>query len=232
MDTLESYLSKQKEPRSTTSSPRRLRDTAYVRLKDAIQHAALQPGQPLSETYLSKILGISRTPVREALQQLAQEGLVQVIPGRAVTVAAPSVQNVLNLIHVRSVLEPEVVRLVAEIAPVAVIESLRATLVKMQRAAEANDRVAWSRADTEWHETLGRACPNSLLAELTLQMRNRAHAISIDGQTSQSRLITCTTEHQRVVEAIAAHDTRAAEEAMRQHIFELRESMFRRLTHS
>lgn len=232
MDNLESYLSKQKEPRSTTSSPRRLRDTAYVRLKDAIQHAALQPGQPLSETYLSKILGISRTPVREALQQLAQEGLVQVIPGRAVTVAAPSVQNVLNLIHVRSVLEPEVARLVAEIAPADVVESLRATLAKMDRAAEANDRAAWSRADTEWHETLGRACPNSLLADLTLQMRNRAHAISIDGQTSQSRLVTCTQEHQRVVEAIAAHDARAAEDAMRQHIFELRESMFRRLTHS
>jgi DNA-binding GntR family transcriptional regulator len=149
-----------------------------------------------------------------------------------VTVAAPSVQNVLNLIHVRSVLEPEVARLVAEIAPTDVVESLRTILAKMERAAEANDRAAWSRADTEWHETLGRACPNSLLAELTLQMRNRAHAISIDGQTSQSRLVTCTTEHQRVVEAIAAHDTRAAEEAMRQHIFELRESMFRRLTHS
>ena len=91
-----------------------LRDIAYERIKDAIRLSRLQPGQPLSETRLSRELGISRTPVREALQLLAQEGLVQVIPGRAVTVAAPSVQEVMDAIHVRLLLEPEVTRLAAK----------------------------------------------------------------------------------------------------------------------
>jgi DNA-binding GntR family transcriptional regulator len=64
---------------------------AYSNIKEAIRLARVQPGQPLSETRLSRQLGISRTPVREALQMLAQEGLVQIIPGRAVTVASPTV---------------------------------------------------------------------------------------------------------------------------------------------
>ena len=232
MDNLESYLAKQTEPAADNSQRRRLRDTAYERLKDALRHADLQPGQPLSETYLSKILGISRTPVREALQQLAQEGLLQTIPGRAVTIAAPSIQGVLNLIHVRSLLEPEVARLVAESGSADVVEKLRAALSKMDQAIEQGDRAAWSKADTEWHEVLSQACPNALLGEMTLQMRNRAHYLSVDNQTTQTRLSHCTQEHRQIVDAIAARDGPSAEQAMRQHIHELRESMFRRLSRS
>jgi len=232
MGNLERNSARQKDLTRSKTPRRRLRDTAYERLKDAIRHQELQPGQPLSETYLSEILGISRTPVREALQQLTQEGLLQVIPGRAVTVAAPSIQGVLNLIHVRSLLEPEVARLVAESPAPEVVDSLRNTLAKMQQAAEQGDRAAWSRADAEWHETLAQACPNTLLAELSLQMRNRTHGLSVDSQTTQARILDCTAEHRQVVDAIAGQEPQVAEQAMRGHIDKLRESMFRRLTRS
>jgi DNA-binding GntR family transcriptional regulator len=220
------------KPLTKSRTSGRLRDAAYVRLKNAIQHQELQPGQALSETHLSKILGISRTPVREAIHQLVQEGLLQVIPGRAVTVAAPSVQGILNIIHIRSLLEPEVARLLAESPTPEVVAALRETLTKMQQAAEQGDRAAWSRADATWHEILAKACPNSLLGELTLQMRNRTHGLSVDTQTTSTRILDCTVEHRRVVDGIAAQDPQAAEQAMRQHIQELRESMFRRLARS
>lgn len=103
MEKLEKYLLEMDKVDEADS--RLLRQIAYERLQDAIRHADLQPGEPLSETRISKALGISRTPVREALQQLAQEGLVQIIPGRAVTVAAPSMQEVLDAVHVRQLLE-------------------------------------------------------------------------------------------------------------------------------
>lgn len=225
-------LAKEKSLAKSRAPRRRLRDTAYERLKDAIRHQELQPGQALSETHLSEILGISRTPVREALQQLAQEGLVQVIPGQAVTVAAPSVQGILNLIHIRSLLEPEVARLVAEARGPEVVLTLRAALAKMQTAAEQGDKASWSRADAVWHETLAGACPNALLAELTLQMRNRSHGLSVDSQTTSTRLVDCTEEHRQVVDAIEAQNPVMAQQVMQQHIYELRESMFRRLTHS
>jgi DNA-binding GntR family transcriptional regulator len=221
-------LAKEK-PLAKSRTSGRLRDTAYERLKDAIRHEELQPGQALSETYLSRTLGISRTPIREAIHQLTQEGLLQVIPGQAVTVAVPSVQGVLNVIHIRSLLEPEVARLLAESPPPEVVAALRETLDKMQQAAEQGDRAAWSRADSVWHETLANACPNLLLGELTLQMRNRTHGLSVGTQTTAARILDCTAEHRRVVDSIAAQDPPAAERAMRQHIKELRESMFRRL---
>jgi DNA-binding GntR family transcriptional regulator len=232
MDTLEKYLARQKPNNrtGTAAERRRLRDIAYERLKDAFRHANLAPGHPLSETALSRMLGISRTPVREALQQLTQEGLVQVIPGRAVTVAAPSLQGVMNVIHVRSLLEPEVARLVAESPTAGIVTDLRALLERMAEAARQNDRAAWSRADSEWHEALGGACPNALLAELVLQMRNRAHAVAVDTHVTQQRLVDCTDEHGQVVDAIAGRNPAAAEQAMRQHIAELRDSMFRRLS--
>jgi len=220
------------KPLATRSRSGRLRDTAYERLKDAVRHQELQPGQALSETYLSKILGISRTPIREAIQQLVAEGLLETIPGRAVTVAAPSAQAVLNVIHIRSLLEPEVARLVAESPAPEIIAELNERLAKMHAAAVQGDRAAWSRADTEWHEILANACPNPLLGELTLQMRNRTHGLSVGAQTTAARILDCTMEHQRVVDAIVTQQPQAAEQAMRDHIQELRASMFRRLMRS
>jgi DNA-binding GntR family transcriptional regulator len=231
MTSLDHRVGKEK-PLAKVRTSRRLRDTAYERLKNAIQHQELQPGQAISETYLSKTLGISRTPVREAIHQLAQEGLLQVIPGQAVTVAAPSVQGILNVIHIRSLLEPEVARLVAESPAPEVVAMLHKTLAKMQQAAEQGDRAAWSRADAVWHEILANACPNTLLGELTLQMRNRTHGLSVDAQTTSTRILDCTEEHRRVVDGIVSQNPPEAEQAMRHHIKELRESMFRRLVRS
>lgn len=232
MDELERYLTKQKVKPGGNSASRLLREVAYERLKDALRHADLPPGHPLSETRLSKLLGISRTPVREALQQLAQEGLVQVIPGRAVTVAAHSVQEVLNVVHIRSILEPELVRLAAEAASPAEIETLQQAVRKMEEAVENDDHTGWSRADTIFHETLGRACPNKLLGEMVVQMRNRVHHLAnVDSQTNPARLATCTQEHRQIVDAIAARNSPAAERATRDHINELRESLFNRLSY-
>ncbi len=227
MEKLEKYLSEMEAVGETDS--RLLREVAYDRLQDAIRNAELQPGAPLSETRISKALGISRTPVREALQQLAQEGLVQIIPGRAITVAAPSIQEVLDVVHIRELLEPELARLAAEALPGEAIQTLQQAIQKMEQAAEAGDHLAWSKADLLFHETLSNFCPNRLLGQLVLQARNRLHNTAIDDQTSNSRIIDCTLEHKQVVEAIVKHDAKTAEQLMNEHIQQLRHSMFNRL---
>jgi DNA-binding GntR family transcriptional regulator len=208
-----------------------LRDMAYEHIKEAIRQAQVQPGQPLSETRLSRQLGISRTPVREALQVLAQEGLVQIIPGRAVTVAAPSVQDVMDAVHVRSILEPEVARLAAKhISP----EQLRA-LAEAQEGLEAAvvvaNRAAWSLADNSYHEVLSAACPNKLLGDLAMEFRNRVSYLSTDSQGNWERIAACTHEHSKIVDMVTARDADGAAAAMRDHIDKYRESIFRRLSH-
>jgi DNA-binding GntR family transcriptional regulator len=228
VDRLEEYFSKQENQPIKTSSGL-LREVAYERIKDAIQHAAFTPGQPLSETQLSKLLGISRTPIREAIQQLSQEGLLRVIPGRAVTIASRSVQDVLNAVHLRALLEPELARLVAMSVNPSQQEGLEQTLHDMEKAIREDNPAAWSKANTRYHQILSDACPNPLLGELVLQMCNRVHHLAnIDSQTNPSRLAACTEEHKRIVTAIVTRDAEAAERAMRDHIHELRESLFNR----
>lgn len=231
MDKLETYLAAQPDQLSENPSLLR-RELAYERLKDALQHAELQPGEVLSENRISKALGISRTPVREALHQLAQEGLIQVIPGRAVTVAAPSARSIMDVVHLRLLLEPELVRLAAEVVTREEKAALIETVDKMELACSQGDHMSWSRADTVFHEILGDACPNALLGELVVQMRNRAHYLAnIDSQTNPARLAACTQEHRRIVERLSAHDADGAADAMRQHIDQLRESLFNRLSY-
>jgi DNA-binding GntR family transcriptional regulator len=232
MDNLELYLKRHNN--HTAADPTRLlSDIAYERLKDAIRHADMQPGEPLSETRLSTILGISRTPVREALRQLAQEGLVHIIPGRAITIASRSIRDVLNIVHMRSLLEPELARLVAESISPRQLEELCQAMDEMETAVHNNNQEAWSIADTKYHETLNKACPNELLGEMTTQMRNRVHYLAnVDSQTNPERLEACTIEHREIVDAIAAHDGTLAEKAVRRHIEELRQSLFNRLNYS
>ncbi len=209
-----------------------LKDIAYERIKEAIRLAELQPGQPLSETRLSKQLGISRTPVREALQVLAQEGLVQVIPGRAVTVAAPSLREVMDAIHIRSVLEPELVRLATKAITEDQLAILWTALGDLESAVSKDDRLAWSNADNTFHETISEACPNQLLGELSLQIRNRIAHLSIDIGNDVERLQQCTYEHRIIVERMAVGDAKGTEEATRDHINMLRESILRRYSHN
>lgn len=208
-----------------------LREVAYQKLKNAIQDGELQSGEPLYEIHLSEMLQISRTPVREALQQLVLEGLVKNMPNRAMTVAAPSMEELLNVLHIRSLIDPEIVRLVAGAVTSQVIDELQKIIGQMQQAAADQDRMAWAQADTRFHETLSEACPNTILGQFGLQMRNRIQLVATDTQTTSKRLVECTQEHAAVVDAIASRDADGAQAAMQQHIQCLRESFFQRLMH-
>jgi DNA-binding GntR family transcriptional regulator len=226
MQRLEDYLAQQ-ELNIGVDTARTRREVAYERIKDALRHAGLEPGEPLSEVGLSKLLGISRTPVREALQQLAQEGLVQVIPGRAVTVASRSLKDVLDVVHMRSLLEPELARLVAERATPQQIKQLETSITQMEQALAVDDYSGWSKADMLFHDTMHQACPNPLLGETILLLRNRVHHLAnTDSRHNPARLAACTAEHRSVVDAVANHDADKAERAMREHLVQLRNSLF------
>jgi DNA-binding GntR family transcriptional regulator len=229
MDPLERYINQHDEELNNEDALL-LREVAYVRLKDAIRNANLPPGEPLSENRISKLLGISRTPVREALQKLAQEGLVEIIPGRAVRVANRSFRDVIDVLYIRLMLEPGMMRLVAENISDDQIALLWNCVVHMEGAAEGGDRQGWAKADTVWHETISDACPNQLLGEMALQMRNRIHHYSnVEHQLKIEQLKNGTTEHRDITESIASRDGDLAEQTMREHLESLRENLFDQL---
>lgn len=232
MDEIEHYLVAHETDYPANDS-RLLREVAYDRLKDAIRHADVPPGEPISENRISKVLGISRTPVREALQMLSQEGLVEILPGRGVTVAARSFRQILDVLHIRSILEPDLTRQAAEKMSKEQLKNLWDALQRMEKAAAEKDRPGWSIADTAWHDILSEACPNQLLGELVLQLRNRVHRYaSIDHKLRIRQLRNGTAEHRVIVEAIAAGDPEAASLAMLDHLDSLRKNLFDQLIYS
>lgn len=205
-----------------------LSEVAYKRLYDALRNLELAPGEPLSTVWLSKVLGISRTPVRDALQQLAADGLVQIIQGQAVTIAARSPQEVFDALHVRELLEPESVRLCATDLPEVTKTRLNDLMSVMVSAAKEGDRSMWSKADQEWHEILCTQCPNKLLGQMVLQARHRMYHRGSDENVPARYLVQGTREHQKVQKAIIAGDGDGAARLMREHLNELKENMFRR----
>jgi DNA-binding GntR family transcriptional regulator len=224
IDRIEKYLV---ATQTTEKEDRLLREVAYSRLKEAIQSVEVEAGDPLSENRLSNALNISRTPVREALKQLVSEGLLQMIPNRAVVIASRSIQQVSDAIHVRWLLEPEVIRLAAESLDLADCEELESYMQEMERTAEAGDRAAWSRVDRQWHEILCNNCPNKLLGQMVLQALNHMYNEGVSAKVTDQYLIEGTAEHRAVVELILANDGERAAEAMRDHIDRLRKSLFK-----
>jgi DNA-binding GntR family transcriptional regulator len=229
MDALEQYIINHKANYGEADSLL-LREVAYERLKDAIRNANLPPGEPLSENRLSKLLGISRTPVREALQKLSQEGMVEIIPGRAVRIANRSFKDVVDVLYIRILLEPDMMRLVAENINQAQIDLLWNCIVHMEGAVENQDRPGWAKADTVWHETISDACPNQLLGEMVLQMRNRIHQYAnVENDLKIQQLKNGTAEHREITKAVAAHEGEKAEQIMHDHLVSLRENLFDQL---
>ena len=229
IEILEAYL--REHPDEQDGDKRLLREVAYKRLYDALRNVDLESGDPLPEIRLSKALGISRTPVREALQQLATDGLIQIIQGRAVTISARSVQEVFDALHVRELLEPQALRLCAIGISESAIERLQQLTTIMEQTARSADRAAWSRADREWHELVSDACPNKLLGEMVLLARNRMYHKGSYEHVTEQYLIDGTDEHRQVVDAIIARDGDKAEQLMVEHLGQLKENILKRFVH-
>ncbi len=225
IDRIEQYL---RDNPTQKKSDRLLSDVAYDRLKEAIQNVEVQAGDPLSENRISSAMQISRTPVREALKQLVSEGLLQMIPGRAVVIASRSIQQVSDAIHVRRLLEPEVVKLAAESLGAEQRETLRQLTQEMVNAASSGDRATWAIADRQWHEILCNNCPNRLLGQMVLQALNHMYKEGVSAKVTDDYLIEGTEEHRMVVEYILANNGEGAHHEMLEHIDRLRKKLFRR----
>jgi DNA-binding GntR family transcriptional regulator len=229
IDALEQFLSAQSVEQYSAS--RRLSELAYSRLFDALHNVDLEPGTALPETTLSQFLNISRTPVREALQDLAKDGLIQMVNGRALTLPTPSAQELFDALRVREMLEPEVARLAATHLPADQLATLKELTSRMEHAAANGDRLTWSAADRDWHKILSDACPNALLGKMVLEARYGMYRKGSDDHVADQFLIDGTREHRLIVDAIAARDGALAAKLMLEHLGNVRENMFRRLIH-
>jgi DNA-binding GntR family transcriptional regulator len=188
---------------------------AYSLILNAIDEGLYRPGDRLVESELAERLGVSRTPIREALQRLETQSLLT-RDGRSLIVASLDHNQMAELYTVRAALEGLAARLAARHASVEEIKVLREMIGRDRRLE--NDPAALSRANKRFHKQIHLASHNRFLVrQLDLVHRSMA-LLATTSLEAEGRGKTALDEHEAIVEAIAAGDGAAADQALRDHI--------------
>lgn len=195
--------------------PGPLRDRVYGALLELITTRALQPGQHLVESELAGHLGVSRQPVREALQRLSTEGWVDLRPAQGAFVHEPTEEEADQLLTVRTLLEAEAARLAAARAGADAVAALEELCAQGERAVAADDVDAAVETNARLHAKIMELAGNAVLAELAAQVDRRVRWYYTPVARQRGR--QSWVEHRELIAAIAARDGQAATEIMRAH---------------
>ena len=202
------------------AKPQSLVADAYRSLKDAIRDNVFAPGFQGSEQEIALRLGMSRTPVHEALIRLQEEGLVRVLPKRGVMVCALSPDDMREVYDVIIALEGVAAELLAgmpETARKPALAALEATNTEMKSALQQNDLVAWARADDRFHRTLIDQCGNRRVARLANTIMDQSHRARMMTLRLRPKPTRSMTEHQAITAAIRKGDSAEAASRTRAH---------------
>ena len=195
------------------------KSVVYETLKKRIINHSLKPGEPVSEVILSKELKISKTPVREALQQLERDGFVENVPGRGCFVSRISFQDVKELFEIREILECEVIKRIVRTRDLGKLEAIRRKFESSENGSGDNIR-SYFKAGDQIHSFIFETLGNSRLTEIykrLLEHIERMRLYFFD-QPRQDRSGQSFREHLDILDALAAQDPQMAEKAMRNHL--------------
>jgi DNA-binding GntR family transcriptional regulator len=200
------------------------RDRAYSALKQAITAMDIydHPEEVrLDERRLSQELGISRTPIREAMTLLEQEGFVRTLPRRGIFVVRKTKREIVEMITVWAALESMAARLVTERASDAEIQGLRRLMDAFKEGGEAEHIEEYSDANIAFHQAIIRMSGCRLLAEMTENLFIHVRAIRKITIHQDNRAARSIVDHLRIIEALERRDTELAEALVRRHTLDL-----------
>ena len=187
-------------------------------LEREIVTGALAPGERLDEATLAQRFGVSRTPVREALNQLASAGLIDVRTRRGAAVAAPDLKQLIEMFEVMAELEGMCGRLAARRMSTPEREALAAAHVACRACVEAGDADGYYAANLDYHEVIYAGCHNGFLAEQTRALRNRLSPYRRLQLRRVNRIGESFAEHAGVLGAIVDGDAEAADRLLQSHV--------------
>lgn len=192
-----------------------LSSLAYKSISEMIYQRRLQGGQVVVEQRLAEALGVSRTPLREALQRLEGEGLVVKVANRSFVVRKVDLQEYLESLKVREILEPEAAALaIGHIEP-ATFRAVRTELKQLTSATKYHTQAHWI-SDDNLHTMYTDVCGNAVLADTIQALRITTRLFEIERLAD--RVGPDSSEHLEILEALAANDKAGARRAVRAHI--------------
>lgn len=204
--------------RIEANAPTSLGNSVYNELRQRIIEGHLEPGERLREIELSELLGVSRTPVREAIKRLENEGLAAYVSSRGAIVAELTPEQASDLYAVREILEGAAASFAARHASRAEVHLLE-SILDLQRDLGAAPE-AQARANRQFHQTVYRMAHNRYLLGILTKSQDYMVLLHRTTYYADGRAQTAFEEHTEIVEAIKAGDSPRAEQAARHHIRE------------
>jgi DNA-binding GntR family transcriptional regulator len=203
----------------------RLVDQAYEAIREGIFDGGLPPGARLSVPELARRLGISRSPVKEAITRLIDEGLASFVPHRGAVVAEVSGEDLQELYQLREVLEGLACRLAAETITGGEVARLAEILGADRAAVETGDVSRHIGLDLEFHDLIRRSTGNQRLIEVLNRLQGQIRIALRLTSAVPGMAHKAVAEHELILGAIRDHDPALAESRARQHIVRLREAL-------
>lgn len=205
-----------------------LADQATERLRNAIQRGSLLPGAQLIERDLAERLGMSRVPIREAIQRLAEEGLVKKTAHRGTVVYLPSQKEIEEIVSVRIVLEQLVAERVIRNWKREHEQALRAVIDHMRVAVKAQNRRELAELDTQFHFITWQVADHGVLLEMVASLRQRVTRLLYEtiALMSAPELSGAVVSHERLIAAFKRGNIPAAKKEMSNHILAAQKRIF------
>ncbi len=195
-----------------------LGDRAYSKIKEEIVTLEMPPGSIVDEAVLKETLGMGRTPIREALQRLAREDLVTILPRRGMFVTDISVADLRKIFEARVPLEIACARLAAERASAEMIDEMEELAQQVPAAAKTNNRRTLMRIDEQFHELLVQASDSKFLADGLIWLYALSLRIWYLTVDQMGGMEDALQEHLMIVEALRHRDPDLAEAAARTYL--------------
>lgn len=188
------------------------------KIRDLIHKNELESGKKLNEVWLCEQLGVSRTPLREALHALSAEGLVELLPNRGAFVAELSIEELRHTFEVMSVLEGSCARMAAERLTHADLKTIEKIHEQLEEYVQNNDPHGYVKHNQTFHQFIQEKAGNPLLSKMATGLRGRVLPQRFRQIHRPGRLESSIDEHRWLMEAFRARDGEKAEKLMRIHL--------------
>ena len=195
-----------------------LRDVVFNTLREAILRGDLVPGERLMELQLAAKLGVSRTPIREAIRMLEQEGLAITIPRKGAIVAGMTEKDMQDVLEIREALEELSVQVACDKIKDEEVAKLRENMENFETSLKSGDLKRMAEADVEFHDVIYQATDNPKLINMLNNLREQMYRYRVEYLKNPSNHEQLLREHEAIYRGIMAKDKDAVTEMIRKHI--------------
>ena len=195
-----------------------LRDVVFNTLREAILKGELKPGERLMELQLAAKLGVSRTPIREAIRMLEQEGLAVTIPRKGAEVAKMTEKDMEDVLQIREALDELAAKIACEQISEEQLEELVATMHEFEESTKTDNVKKIAEADVKFHDIIYQSTGNPNLVNMLNNLREQMYRYRVEYLKDENNYPTLMKEHKDIVEGLVRKNKTQVTETMHQHV--------------